>query len=296
MKRSFLVPLFLLLLLALPLAAAAAKHDDGEIVRRVRLSVRIEGDGRDARVELPLVQSDEHQQLLSEKILGRGFQVREVMQDGNRLAVLTWPKFTGRKRITYEFTVRVKPTSTTVTPAPVSDPDMAGDDAVWLRPTLNLQSTSPLIREKLIKYATPRLQAGETDAIRIAWDLTGTYVRKPKGSKTVLKATRTGHASDKGLDRLFATFLRTSGVPSRPVNGVDVGREKGRKYASWVEVKTGGVWVPMSVPRDSWGELPSRYVKLSHGDRPLVVNEGVKSMSFRWKVDKVAETAAEASK
>lgn len=270
--------------------SASAQEPPAEIERVVRLSVRVEGDGRDARIELPLVQSDEHQTLVSEELQTRGFAKDEVVRDGNRLAILTLPKFKGAKRITYEFRVKTRRTTKAVPPAPVGKGDPSGEDAVWLRPTLRLQSTSPLIREKLIRYATPRLAEGETDAIRIAWDLTRTYERRPDGSRTVLKATRVGHASDRGLDRLFATFLRTSGVPSRTVNGVDVARKRGKRFTTWVEVKTGGEWVPMSVPRDGYGELPAGYVKLSHGDRPLIVSSGLKSSSFRWKISRPGKT------
>lgn len=284
--RTWILAVFTLLL---PFAALA-EDTPSDLERVVRLSVRVEGDGRDARIELPLVQSDEHQTLISEELQTRGFQSEEVVKDGNRMAILTLPKFKGAKRITYEFRVKTRKTTRAVPPAPVGKGDPTGEDGIWLRPTLRLQSTSPLIREKLIRYATPRLNAGETDAIRIAWDLTRTYERRPDGSKTVLKATRVGHASDRGLDRLFATFLRTSGVPSRPINGVDVGRSRGKRFATWVEVKTGGHWVPMSVPRNGYGELPADYVKLSHGDRPLIVSSGVKSASFRWKVSRPGNT------
>jgi hypothetical protein len=253
----------------------------------VRLSVRVLGDGRDARIELPLVQSDAHQTLVSEKILTRGFELEEVERDGNRLGILTHAAFKGAKRITYEFTVRLRPTSAKVAPAPVGSGDPGGEDGVWLRPTIQLQSTSPLIREKLIKYATPRLEAGETDAIRIAWDLTQTYERKPDGSKTVLKATRTGHAADRGLERLFATFLRASGVPARTVNGVDTHSKQTKRSTTWAEVKSGGSWVPMSVAKNRYGELPSRYVKLSHGDRPLLVHSGLEKVSFRWRISRL---------
>jgi len=284
----------LLALAALPLRAFAqeAAADAQPLVRTVRLTVRVEGNGEDARIEVPLVQSDAHQTLVAEKLQPRGFAVREEKRDGNRLAVLTAPKFTGTKRITYEFTVALKATSMEVAPAPVARrADPSPEDAPWVRPTLHLQSTSPLIREKLVAFATPRLQAGETDAIRIAWDLVRTYENKPEGSKTVLKATRTGHASDRGYDRLFATFLRASGVPARPVQGVDV-LAKRRRFTTWVEVKTGGDWVPMSVPRDRWGELPARFLKLSHGDRPLIARTGVKQVSFRWKISKPTTEAA----
>ena len=290
-----LAPL-LALTLALPLPALAqeapaAQQTKQPLVRTVRLSVRAVGDGGPARIELPLVQSDDHQTLLAEKLLPRGFTVEEVVKDGNRLAILTHPKLEGARRITYEFTVALRGTDVEVPSAPVTSAEPAPEDAPWTRPTLRLQSTSPLIREMLIRYATPRLAAGETNAIRIAWDLTDTWVRKPDGSRTVLKATRTGHASDRGLDRLFATFLRTSGVPARPVQGVDLLRKRNR-FTTWVEVKSGGAWIPMSVPRNQWGQLPARYVKLSHGDRPLIVREGVEKLTYRWRITKPAAEAS----
>ncbi len=279
--------------------AVAERPAPKPLVRVVRLSLRVEGDGRDAYLELPLPQSDEHQTISDEKLLTRGFQVEEVMQDGNRLAILTYPKLEGRKRITYEFKATTRKTSVEVppVPVPVAAGEPAEEDRIWLRATRQLQATSPIIREKLITYATPRLVAGESDAIRIAWDLTHEgYTRKAKGSNTVLKATRIGHASDKGLDRLFATFLRTSGVPSRPVVGVEIGKLKNPKHAShWVEAKAGGSWVPMSVPRGEYGKLPARYVKLAHGDRPFLVRDGVKEISYRWKLSK-PEIGAEATR
>jgi len=295
---AFALAPLLALTLALPLPALAqegpapqAQAVSSPLVRTVRLSVRVVGNGNDARLELPLVQSDEHQTLLAEKLLPRGFQVEEVHKDGNRIAVLTYPGLDGARRITYEFTVALRGTRMEVPPAPVSSDEPPPEDAIWTRPTLRLQSTSPLVREKLIRYAIPRLEAGETDAIRIAWDLTNTWERKADGSKSVLKAVRTGHAADRGLDRLFATFLRTSGIPARPVQGVDVLRKRDR-FTTWVEVKSGGNWRPMSVPRNHWGELPARYVKLSHGDRPLIAREGVEKLTFRWRITKPAAEAS----
>jgi|GEM_PF-1688021 len=295
---------------ALVLVGAVSAHDDvakagppkraevtapAPLTRVVRLTVRVEGNGGDAYVELPLAQSDAHQTVSDETLLTRGFHVEEVTRDGNRLAILTFPKLEGPRRITYQFTATTKPTQVEVAATPVAVGDPAEEDRAWLRPTKQIQSTSPIIREKLIEFATPRMESGETDAIRLAWDLARTgYVRKKDGSRTVLKATRTGHASDRGIDRLFATFLRTSGVPSRPVIGVDVGRKKGSRIAGWVEVKAGGSWVPMSAPRNQWGRLPSRYVKLAHGDRPFVVRDGVASLSYRWKVSHPVRTAEDA--
>lgn len=264
------------------------------LTRVVRLTLRVEGNGGDAYIELPLAQSDSHQTIADEALIGRGFQVEEVTRDGNRLAILTYPGLEGPRRITYQFTATTRGTSVDVPPTPVAVGEPAEEDRVWLRPTRNLQASSPLVREKLIGFARPRMEAGQTDAIRLAWDLTQTgYERKRDGSRTVLKATRTGHASDKGLDRLFATFLRTSGVPSRPVVGIDIGKKKGSRTAFWVEAKAGGTWVPMSVPRGQWGKLPDRYVKLAHGDRPFVVKDGVASLRYRWKVSQPAAVTTE---
>ncbi|AKU90196.1 transglutaminase-like domain-containing protein [Vulgatibacter incomptus] len=288
-------------LLSLAIGGCAAKAQElakeeapAPLTRVVRLSIRVVGNGGDAYLELPLAQSDEHQTISNEKILGRGFRVEQVMRDGNRLAVLTYPKLEGPRRITYEFTAAMVASTVPVVPVPVSKGgEPPEDDRVWLRPTKQLQSTSPIVREKLIGFAGPKLVEGEDDAIKLAWALSSSgFRRKPDGSKTVLKAVRTGHASDKGLDRLFATFLRTSGVPSRPVIGVEVGRAKAKsRFAHWVEVKSGGRWAPMSVPRDQWGKLPARYVKLAHGDRPFLVRDGVGSVSFHWKVAKPVTTS-----
>src|SRR5690606_9305487 len=187
-----------------------------EWVRKVRLSVRVEGDGRDAYLELPLVPTDAHQALVEESLETRGFAVEFVEREGNRLAIVTHPAFEGKKRITYEFTVKEQPTRVELPRVPVAAHESPREDWLWLRPTKQLQSASPLIREKIVSFARPRLAAGDDDALRIAWDLVQTgYRPKADGSRTVLKATRTGHAAPRGQERLFATFLRTSGVPAR---------------------------------------------------------------------------------
>jgi hypothetical protein len=289
-QKAHRLALLLAFLVALaPTAAGAADT----LVRQVRISLRVTGNGTDARIELPLPRSDEHQTVLAEKLSPRGFQVEEVERDGNRLAILTYPKFRGTKRIAYEALVE---TRTTAGPPPSAPPRDAADapreDRRWLRPTKNLQSSSPLVREKLIEFATPRLAAGEHDAVAIAWELTASgFERKPDGSRTVLKAIRTGHARDRGLDRLLATFLRTSGIPARPVGGLDLTKKSGSRLTGWVEAKTDGDWAPLSVPRNLMGELPARYLKLWHGDRPFLVREGIEKLAFRIKVQKPAKEA-----
>src|SRR5690606_30556305 len=227
-----------------------------EWVRKVRLSVRVEGDGRDAYLELPLVPTDAHQALVEESLETRGFAVEFVEREGNRLAIVTHPAFEGKKRITYEFTVKVQPTRVEVPRVPVAADEPPREDWLWLRPTKQLQSASPLIREKIVSFARPRLAAGDDDALRIAWDLVQTgYRPKADGSRTVLKATRTGHAAPRGQERLFATFLRTSGVPARPVLGIDLARKVRTRSTMWVEAKVDGTWIPFSASRGLWGEL-----------------------------------------
>lgn len=284
-RMSRWLPVLVALLLFAP-AGSGAEGAEESLVRQVRVSIRVTGTGSDARLELPLPSSDEHQTVIAEKLTPRGFRVAEVTQDGNRLAILTYPAFTGTKRITYEALVRTHATSGPSPSAPQRDAaDAPREDRIWLRPTKQLQSSSPLVRERLIRFATPRLAAGDTDAVAIGWDLVATgFTRKPDGSRTVLKAIRTGHARDRGLDRLLATFLRTSGIPARPVGGLDLGRDSGARFTTWVEAKTHGNWAPLSVPKELRGELPARYLKLYHGDRPLLVHAGLADTSLRIKV------------
>lgn len=280
----------LLSLLAAPTVAGAAEED---AARKVRISIRVVGDGRDAYLELPLPPSDAHQTVVAEKLTPRSFQVEELERDGVRLAVLSFPGLTGTKRITYEAYVRTRDTAGPPPSAPPRDPaDAPFEDRRWLRPTKQLQSSSPLVRERLLRFAGARLAAGENDAIAIAWDLVATgFTRREDGSRTVLKAIRAGHARDLGLDRLLATFLRTSGVPARPVGGLDLGKDRGLRLTTWVEARTAAGWTPLSVPKGLRGTLPARYLKLYHGDRPFLVHDGVASASYRIQVTRPAREA-----
>lgn len=272
------------LLLAL-LGAEAPAAEPATYDREVRISVRVEGDGRDARLELPMVQSDEHQELVSEKLTLRGFTLREELRDGLRLAILTHPALQGPKRVTYTFRVRTRTTRAPVGPQPFVDPgDARGEAARWLRPTRHLQSTSPLIRETLVRFAEPRLAAGEKDALATALALVATYTPRANGSRNVLKATRTGHAAPLGQERLLCTFLRTSGVPSRLVGGIDLAPDAPKRSVTWTELLEGERWRPVSASRGTVGELPARWVRLFHGDRPLVARDGVKKVAFKVRV------------
>lgn len=276
-------PVLLLLLLLAPFGARA---DAAGLVREIRISIRVTGNGGNARLELPLPATDGHQAVISEKLTSRGFRIEEEVRDGIRLAILTYPAFTGVKRISYEALVETHLTSV---PMPVTPPRDASDaprgDRPWLRPTKQLQSNSPLVRERLIRFATPRLEAGETDAVAICWDLVASgFARKADGSRTVLKAIRVGHARTLGLDRLLATFLRTSGIPARPVGGLDLLRDSGPWLTTWVEARIGDQWAPLSVPKDFRGELPPRFLKLYHGDRPFLVHEGLKETGLKIRV------------
>ncbi len=286
-------PVTALLLVLLGAEAPAAPAAEAKAFdREVRISVRVEGDGRDARLELPLVQSDEHQELVSEKLTLRGFSLREETRDGLRLAILTHPALQGPKRVTYTFRVRTRTTTTPVGPQPFVDPgEVRGEAARWLRPTRHLQSTSPLIRETLVRFAEPRMAAGEVDALAMARALVATYTPRANGSRSVLKATRTGHAAPLGQERLLCTFLRTSGVPSRLVGGIDLAPDAPKRSVAWTELLEGERWRPLSASRGTIGELPARWVRLFHGDRPLVAREGVKKVAFKIRVRPPPEPA-----
>lgn len=276
------------LLVALPASAdgPAPPPDEtapAELTSEVVLIVKVTGDGSDAHLEVPLPVDDDHQEVLHEEFRLRGFEKEEVERDGNRFAVLTYPKLEGRKRFTYKARVRTRALREDAPSPPLGTPAPRAL-ARWTVPTPRIQSRSPLVRERLIRHVEPRLEAGERDIVRLIYGFVSRQFERrtgKAGTSNVLKAVRTGMADDRGLHRLFVTFLRAAGVPSRTVGGLELERTGKRKFTRWSEAWLGGQWVPFSVPDGWYGTLPASVLKLYHGARPLVERSGVVGVSFK---------------
>jgi hypothetical protein len=271
---------------------------DAAVVVELVFVVRVNGNGDDARLEVPLPLAGETVQILDESFRLRGFTLREVVDDGVRMAILEHPALEGPRRFTYKALIALDPIEhPVVSPRPGEPP--GADLRRWTLPTPRLQSRSPLVRERLIEHLEPRLEAGEDDMVRLLYGLVaGHFERRTSGgTSNVLRAVREGHANDLGLDRLLVTFMRASGIPARNVGGFRLRTDGGRKLERWTEIHVGGRWVPMSVPKSWYGTQPPQYLRLYHGERRLIERDGVESLSFKVLVrdprppDVSAETA-----
>lgn len=276
-----------------PVSSAA----DG-LLSEVVLVVKVKGKGEDVRVEVPLPSNGEHQEILHEELRLRGFAYEEQVRNGNRLAILTWPKLEGRKRFTWKGLVRTREVHHDVPPV---SPDVTYDPSLrrWTMPTPRLQSRSPAVRERLIRHVEPRLGDGERDLLKMIYRLVSREFERRSGkagTSIALKALRTGMADDLGLDRLLVTFLRTAGIPARNVGGVRLHRDGEKRFARWTEVFVDGKWLPFSAPEDWYGVLPGPYLKFYHGDRKFIRRQGLDRVAFKVLVSDPPPPAAVAQR
>lgn len=257
--------------------------DAGSLHSEIVIIVKVTGDGRDVRLEVPLPRSNEHQTLVQETLRLRGFSMAELVRDEIRSVELTYPALTGNKRFTYKALVRTRISQPGfTTPPPGVEPPPALHR--WTTPTRHLPSRNPAVRERLIRYAEPKLEAGNDDLVRLVYDLVSMRFQRrtgEDGTASVLEAVRTSKANDRGLNRLFVTFLRTAGIPAREVGGLRLTTEHGRNHVEWAEVHLEGKWVPFGVAHGWYGKLPADILQLYHGDRPFIRRQGVSRVRFR---------------
>ncbi len=275
-------PCLFLGLVATPLVARADDETD-TVEAEVILIVKVTGQGGDAEVEVPLPRPDARQTVLSEEMRLRGFQIEEIEQEGLRLARLRYPSLHGRKRFTWKGRVRLRRKTWHFEPP---GPGWKAPEALhrWIIPTPHLQCRSPLVREQLIRGVEPALARGERDLVQLIYRwVARTFERRkaPEGTSSVLKALRTRKVDDRGLDRLFVTFLRAAGIPARTVGGLRVDAAEGKRFRRWTEVWLAGEWVPFSVPEGWYGAIPAGYLKLYHGDRRFIRRRNVARTSFK---------------
>lgn len=252
------------------------------VVTEMVFVVRVTGKGEDVKLEVPLPVSRDNIQIVDEEFRLRGFQMEESFDDGMRIAVLNHENLEGRRRFTYKALLAIDPVEEVIAPVRLgatAPPNLRR----YTMPTPRLQSHSPLVRQQLVEHVEPRLEAGESDELRMIYDMVaGRFERKTAGgTSSVLRALRKNHANDQGLDRLLVTFLRAAGIPSRNVTGFHLRTDGGRKLERWTEVFVADRWAPMSVPMGWYGTLPPRYLPMSYGERRLIGREGVERLSFK---------------
>jgi len=273
------------LLLAANVAVAAKSE-----VRDVTLAVRVVGDGEtpvELRIAVP--PTTDWQQVTDLRVKARGFKsMISRTEDDSHVALKGTLK--GARRIAVSFRVQTTPKRRPVPPIePVGfvEPKLFR----YLGPSPIFQSRSILVREFLEQYVAPTIPAADGALMRPILAATREHLEWKKGGKSLtLDVIRSGGGQRIGIERAFATFLRSARIPARFVEGINLDSSTRRKRVFWTDVWADDKWWPVSASRGWIGRRPSEYVALAWNGDKAVRADGAVEVSYAVYVRSVEPT------
>ncbi len=87
--------------------------------------------------------------------------------------------------------------------------------------------------------------------------------------------------------RLLVALLRNRAIPARVVKGLALGKGAEQTPHAWAEAHVNGHWMPMCPYHGAFGKVPSTYLVLGHGDRPLVTARRVAGLQYAFTAEKL---------
>jgi hypothetical protein len=141
----------------------------------------------------------------------------------------------------------------------------AGEDAAYLKPSLNVQS-----HDRSIRALAAGIAAGEsTDLGRVtallAW-IQANVRREPVDVFSALDVLQTRKAECQGHAWLYAALARALGIPTRVVSGLVYSEEfQGFLYHAWNESRVNGAWLPVD-PTFGQAAADATHVAMLEGD------------------------------
>lgn len=297
MRRHILFAIVSILMISVSLAHAKSRA--GTVVMQVDLSTQAQG--QEARLWVPYPVTDRHQTISDIRVAG-DFAVSGVYTDrehGTPILYAEWPKDAASRKLSFSFSVEREEVVRGELPAtePAWNPaDYAG--------YLGATSLGPIDGE--VKALAERITAGKKTVLEKAraiydWTCENMY-RDPdvkgcgKGDVCALLKKPGGKCTD--ISSVFIALCRASGVPTREVFGLRLGKKPEEDITSgqncWVEIFVPGYgWFPVhpadvlkavlveklasGSPKEKeyreyyWGSLDPYRVVLAEG-RDLVLN------------------------
>jgi hypothetical protein len=96
--------------------------------------------------------------------------------------------------------------------------------------------------------------------------------------------------------RLLTALLRSRGIPSRLVAGLNLTKGQEQRAHYWVEAFVQDHWLPMCPFYHHFGRVPSSYLVFGFGEAPMVAGRHVTALDHAFLVEKIhTDAAADAS-
>ncbi len=252
---------------------------DPEGLWRVELDVTVRGAGARGSVRAPVPSTAVGQDVYDERSSADRLLFTLRTEDGERIAI--WRGvFDGVHDIAYGFRVRLAPALTPL-PAEASAP-----------PPEIVQRYGGAAREFPIDAAEIAATL-QTLALPPATDVAGRIrsiyamvahevATTLGGSDDALLALANRAGSERGKAALLVTLLRASGVPARPVSGLEVRGGATPRETPWVEAFANG-WVPLSPTGAFFAERPASLIVLRAGSFASVEATGAEAVAYRYE-------------
>jgi transglutaminase-like putative cysteine protease len=91
--------------------------------------------------------------------------------------------------------------------------------------------------------------------------------------------------------RLLCALLRNRNIPARLVSGVTLNKGPEQQGHCWVEAYLYDHWMPMCPYHRHFGKVPSTYLILGFGDRPVVTSRRVRDLKYAFLVERLGKDA-----
>jgi transglutaminase-like putative cysteine protease len=258
---------------------------------RVTLVIRGTSEGS-ARVWGPAPSSLSRQMLLEEKYTGSGITPRPVDE---RSALRRRSVWAGNGGVGEAFEARAEIVVALRLGRAAGQGKAASAEGAAPEPGEHLgdepliEASHPEVRSLAQALAGERVTTLE--AARAYFDLVEKGVRaEPEldGSASALACLRRRAGGREARARLLTALLRGRGIPARVVKGLALAKGAEQSPHAWVEAHIDGHWVPMCPYHGAFGKLPSSYLALGHGDRPLVTARRVSGLQYAFTAEKLA--------
>jgi hypothetical protein len=89
--------------------------------------------------------------------------------------------------------------------------------------------------------------------------------------------------------RLLVALLRNRNIPARVVSGVTLSKGPEQEAHCWVEAYLYDHWLPMCPYHRHFGKVPSTYLILGFGDRPVVTGRRISDLKYAFLVERLGQ-------
>ncbi len=110
-------------------------------------------------------------------------------------------------------------------------------------------------------------------------------------STSALQCLHRGSGDRCARSRLLVALLRNRNIPARVVSGVTLAKGPEQQGHYWVEAFVLDHWLPMCPTYKLFGRVPSTYLILGFGDRPVVTGKRIRDLKYTFLVERLGKDA-----